>query len=119
MNKLNTIPELTDLGENLRKERRHRQLSLAELSAASGISKAMLSQIESDKVNPTIATLWKISYALQVELDVLISGKGRAKKKFEVLRREDLPSLSPGRDGASFTVLSPAAMAEDLEFYHV
>ena len=58
MNKKENIPDVPAIGANLHKERRRRQLCLAELAASSGISKAMLSQIESDKVNPTIATMW-------------------------------------------------------------
>ena len=75
MNKSNAIPDVPAIGANLHKERRRRQLSLAELAASSGISKAMLSQIESDKVNPTIATMWKIAHALNIELETLISGE--------------------------------------------
>src|SRR5689334_1984512 len=52
-----------DLGfrvaENVRTLRRSRGLSLDELARASGVSRAALSQIETNKVNPTIGLLWK------------------------------------------------------------
>ena len=119
MNKSNAIPDVPAIGANLHKERRRRQLSLAELAASSGISKAMLSQIESDKVNPTIATMWKIAHALNIDLETLISGEAARKRKFEVVRKADIVSLSTDRSGAVFHVLSPSSMAEDLELYRL
>ena len=68
-------PGIPPVGKNLKKERLARHLSLGALSEASGISKAMLSQIESGRVNPTLVTLWKAAHALGVELSVLIDGK--------------------------------------------
>ena len=119
MNKKEKIPDVPAIGANLHKERRRRQLSLAELAASSGISKAMLSQIESDKVNPTIATMWKIAHALNIELEALITGESGGKRKFEVVRKADIISLSTDRSGAVFHVLSPSSMAEDLELYRL
>ena len=119
MNKKEKIPDVPAIGANLHKERRRRQLSLAELAASSGISKAMLSQIESDKVNPTIATMWKIAHALNIELEALITGENGGKRKFEVVRKADIISLSTDRSGAVFHVLSPSSMAEDLELYRL
>lgn len=119
MNERGVIPALPDLGGNLRKMRTAKHLTLSELAAVSGISKAMLSQIEANRVNPTIATLWKLAHGLEVELEALISGVGARKKRFEVLRKENLPTLATLSDGAKFTVLSPPGMAEDLEFYRV
>lgn len=119
MNDSTKIPDLPAIGENLYRERKRQQLSMAELAAVSGISKAMLSQIESDKVNPTIATLWKIAHALHVDLESLISGESKRKKKFEVIRQETLISLAADHSGTRFNVLSPASMAEDLELYRM
>lgn len=119
MNNSAKIPDLPAIGENLYRERKRQQLSMAELAAASGISKAMLSQIEADKVNPTIATLWKLAHALHVELESLVTGGSKRKRRFEVIRKEMIVSLSTDRAGTRFEVLSPASMAEDLELYRV
>lgn len=119
MNDSVKIPDLPAIGENLYRERKRQQLSMAELAAASGISKAMLSQIEADKVNPTIATLWKIAHALHVDLESLISGGNKRKKRFEVIRKEMIVSLATDRAGTRFDVLSPTSMAEDLELYRM
>ena len=116
---MNSIPELPAIGENLHRERKRQQLSMTDLAAASGISKAMLSQIESDKVNPTIATLWKIAHALHVDLESLISGEKQNKKRFEVIRKENIITFATDHSDTKFSVLTPPTMAEDLELYRM
>ena len=80
-------------GKNIRKLRNQQALSLDELSKKSGVSKAMLSQVEAEKVNPTIATVWKIAYGLGVEFNVLVRGDVEPVRKFKVNRRENITSL--------------------------
>lgn len=46
--------------------------SLDRLSAASGVSKAMLGQIERHESSPTVATLWKIATGLNCSFSDLI-----------------------------------------------
>ncbi|GGF68944.1 helix-turn-helix domain-containing protein [Alteromonas lipolytica] len=46
--------------------------SLDRLSAASGVSKAMLGQIERQESSPTVATLWKIATGLSCSFSDLI-----------------------------------------------
>ncbi|MFA6101733.1 MAG: XRE family transcriptional regulator [Victivallaceae bacterium] len=111
------IPAPPSIGKNVKKERQHQQLSLDTLSAASGVSKAMLSQIESDKVNPTIATMWKIAHALKVDFNVLLKGEGDKVRKFSINRKEDITTLDTIEEGVYIKVLSPIAMSEDLELY--
>lgn len=111
------IPAPPAIGGNVRKERRKQLLSLEALAAASGVSKAMLSQIESEKVNPTIATMWKIAHALQVDFEALLRGEGVKVKRFELNRRESITSLTADSAGTVIKVLSPISMADDLEMY--
>ena len=60
--------ESTDLapvvGGNLRRLRTRRGLSLERLAQISGVSRAMLGQIELGQSAPTINVLWKIARAL-------------------------------------------------------
>ena len=109
--------DLAAIGENVKKLRQGEGWSLDELSLRSGVSKAMLSNVESGKVNPTIATLWKIALAFEVDFNVLLRGEGSRVKLFTICRRDDLTSLDVGLPGARITVLSPPAMADDLELY--
>lgn len=119
MNGKPSIPNLPPIGVNVHKERRRQQLSLDALAARSGVSKAMLSQIESGKVNPTLATMWKIAHALGVDFELLLKGEGGRARKFEVNRAENVTSFTTDDSGAVFKVLSPIGMAEELEFYLV
>ena len=54
------------LAQNLQALREERNLSLAELSELTGVSKSMLWQIEAAQSSPTIATIWKIANGLRV-----------------------------------------------------
>lgn len=103
------------IGSNIQRIRKSQNLTLAVLAERSGVSKAMLSQIESERVNPTVATVWKIARGLEVELDALL--KGRSVRKFTVTGREDVTTLSTSENSPHLRVLSPLSMAEDLEIY--
>jgi transcriptional regulator with XRE-family HTH domain len=61
------------VGANLRRLRSKRGLSLERLAQRSGVSRAMLSQIELGRSAPTINLLWKISRALDVTFSALIT----------------------------------------------
>ena len=118
MNKKNDdIPKPPAIGVNVKRQRSEQKMSLDKLAEASGVSKAMLSQIESAKVNPTIATMWKIAHALKVDFNLLLKGKGDKVRKFEINRHEDLTTLDADEEGVHINVLSPITMAEDLELY--
>ncbi len=56
----------TIIAINLKNLRTERNLTLGQLSKISGISKAMLSDIEKGNGNPTINTIWKIANGLNV-----------------------------------------------------
>lgn len=105
------------LGRNIQRIRKKQNLTLDVLSEKSGVSKAMLSQIESEKVNPTVATVWKISQGLQVEINSLLEGDPEPKRKFHVMRKEDVTALETDEQGLHMKVLSPISMVEDLEIY--
>lgn len=87
------------------------------LSEKSGVSKAMLSQIESEKVNPTIATVWKIAQGLDVDISSLLTGEDELLRKFAVSREREITRLDTDEEGVHIKVLSPITMAEDLEMY--
>ena len=62
------------LAFNLNKLRTERNLTLGQLSKISGISKAMLSDMEKGNSNPTINTIWKIANGLNVPYTRLMEG---------------------------------------------
>ncbi|MEW4217791.1 helix-turn-helix domain-containing protein [Rossellomorea marisflavi] len=60
------------IGDNIRKIRKERGLSLDQVAERTGVSKAMIGQIERDDSNPTVATLWKIANGLKVSFSSLL-----------------------------------------------
>lgn len=60
------------IGENLKRLRLERNLSLGQLSGQCGVSKVMLSQIEKGISNPSINTIWKIADSLHVPYTALL-----------------------------------------------
>jgi transcriptional regulator with XRE-family HTH domain len=66
----------TILGANLRRHRTKRGLSLERLAKLSGVSRAMLSQIELGHSVPSIELAWKIANALDLPFAALLAEQG-------------------------------------------
>lgn len=60
------------IGRNLQMIRKARSLSLDQVSELTGVSKAMLGQIERGDSNPTITIIWKIVNGLHISFTSLI-----------------------------------------------
>jgi transcriptional regulator with XRE-family HTH domain len=63
---------LAEVGPRLRRLRTQRNVTLVELSEATGISKSTLSRLESGQRKPSLELLLPISIAHQVPLDELV-----------------------------------------------
>src|SRR4051794_32486440 len=61
------------LGANLRAARNRRGWTVAELAAASGLSKGFVSQVENDRTSPSLDTLEKLAAALAISMVDLLS----------------------------------------------
>ncbi len=59
------------LGRKLKNVRERRGLTLRQVAAAAGISESMVSQIEHDRVSPSVDTLLALADTLEVNLDYL------------------------------------------------
>lgn len=105
------------VGRRIREIRTTHNLTLEDLSLKSGVSKSMLSQIESESVNPTIATVWKIANGLGIQFQALLEGKDEPQAAIHVTRRSEATILDTTDGEAHFQVLSPLKLADDLEFY--
>lgn len=100
---------LDALGSRIRALRKARALSLVELSRASKVSVAMISQIETGQVTPSLKTLEKLRVALHVPLGSFFSqvvGEVRRTRPI-VVRRDARHSLNFGRLGLVKELLSP------------
>lgn len=57
------------LGKTVQRLRKTYALSLSELSEQSGVAKSIISQIERNETNPTLATIWRLAQALDVSIE--------------------------------------------------
>jgi transcriptional regulator with XRE-family HTH domain len=64
------------VGQNMKRLRARRNLTLDGLARASGVSRAMLGQIETGRSVPTINVVWKIAAAFDVPFATLITTPG-------------------------------------------
>ena len=113
--------ETTDLapvvGANLRRLRTRRGLSLERLAQISGVSRAMLGQIELGQSAPTINVLWKIARALEVTFSALISA--RTQSGALVLRSAESKILTSKDRSFSSRALFPFDEPRRVEFYEL
>lgn len=114
-------PEATDLapvvGANLRRLRTRRGLSLEKLAHLSGVSRAMLGQIELGQSAPTINVLWKIARALEVTFSALISS--RTQSGVLVLRAGDSKLLTSKDRAFTSRALFPFDEPRRVELYEL
>lgn len=68
-----------DVASNLKRIRRQQGHSLETLARLSGVSRAMLGQIETGKSVPTITLIWKVAKALGVPATTLITSPVEAR----------------------------------------
>lgn len=69
---------LSLVGGNLKRLRKQHRLSLDDLASRSGVSRAMLGQIEQGKSIPSIKTLWQVSQALGVSVSWFLEASHEA-----------------------------------------
>ncbi|MDG1752946.1 MAG: XRE family transcriptional regulator [Thalassotalea sp.] len=97
-----------NLGHSIKLIRNERGLSLSQLSKDTGISKAMLSQIERFESSPTVELLWKLSQGLNIEYTALLNS-----------RNSNLIENSINNDGAVFTPIYISKKANKTEVFHI
>ncbi|EBA17141.1 DNA binding protein, putative [Roseobacter sp. SK209-2-6] len=109
---------LTLLPARLKEARRAQGLSLEAVANLSGVSRSMVSQIERGESSPTIATLWNLTRALQVDFAGLLEDGGM-KDRIEVLRAGDVPKIENMGQGCRIRILSPPEEAGGHEVYDI
>ncbi|WP_264211949.1 helix-turn-helix domain-containing protein [Leisingera thetidis] len=114
----NTDDILTLLPARLKEARRAQGLSLEAVANLSGVSRSMVSQIERGESSPTIATLWNLTRALQVDFAGLLEA-GDMQDRIEVLRASDVPKIENMGQGCRIRILSPPEEAGGHEVYDI
>lgn len=112
---LDEISALT--GQNLRRLRTRRGYSLDRLAKISGVSRAMLGQVETGKSSPTITILWKIAAALDVPCGSLIAEPRDT--ALQVLTHAKAKVLSASEGRFQTRALFPYESERKVEFYEL
>ena len=108
-----------EVGAALQRLRLARGLTLEDLSRIAGVSKSMLSQIEREKANPTIAITWRLANALGVAIGELLSESGKSVETIRVLDAHETPTLPGAHAGYTMRILGPMELAGKYEWYEL
>src|SRR3982750_3259731 len=107
------------VGNTLAELRQLRALSLDELSRLAGVSKSMLSQIERNQANPTVAVVWRLANALGVPLGTLLDGERPALPAITTVAGHATPSLRSPDGKCELRILGPIELAGQFEWYEL
>jgi transcriptional regulator with XRE-family HTH domain len=106
------------VGEQIQRLRAERRMTLDDLSRAAGVSKSMLSEIERDKANPTIAVAWRLTNALGVSLDSLLAPQ-KTPEAIAVSGPHEIPTLNGHEAKYQLRVWGPIELAGKFEWYEL
>jgi len=104
------------VGREIQRLRFLNNLTLDQLARKSGVSKSILSQIERDLSNPTLATIWRITKALESSLDdVFFSKEGDT--FFEKLTQNATPEVTSEDGKFRLRILGTLNMVASIQWY--
>jgi transcriptional regulator with XRE-family HTH domain len=108
-----------EVGATLQRMRLERGLTLEDLSRTAGVSKSMLSQIEREKANPTIAVAWRLANALGVDIAELLSSEIKKLDAIRLMEAHETPTLPGQHAGYVLRILGPMELAGKFEWYEL
>lgn len=117
MSDLSADHVLSRLSARLKEARQRQGLSLDAVARLSGVSRSMVSQIERGESSPTVATLWNLTRALQVDFAGLLDA--RPASGIEVVTAAQAPRIAGHGRGCRITILSPPEQAGRFEVYDI
>jgi transcriptional regulator with XRE-family HTH domain len=104
------------LGKTVQRLRKAYNLSLSELSEQSGVAKSIISQIERNETNPTLATIWRLAQALDVSIERVLQG-AEDEPFLEKTSRGDTPNLVSDDGRCRLAIIGWIKTVEWLQWY--
>jgi transcriptional regulator with XRE-family HTH domain len=101
-----------------RELRKRRGWTLEEMSAACGVSRSMLSEIERQRANPTLAVAFRIAQAFGMSLGDLVEAPAST-PKVEVIRADDRTFHYRSDQFCRIRTLSPLHLEKSVEYYEI
>ncbi|MEK8129055.1 XRE family transcriptional regulator [Paenibacillus filicis] len=84
-----------DIGSNIRAIRKRKKITIAQICEETGLSQGFLSQVETNKTSPSIATLESIAQALRVPLAYLLLKK---EERMQIVRKDERKVTTSGAE---------------------
>jgi len=106
------------LCDRVRELRRKKGWSLEQTSAACGVSRSMLSEIERGRANPTLAVAFRIAQAFGMSLGELVQAPAAA-PRVDVIRADDRTFHYRSDRHCSIRTLSPLHLEKSVEYYEI
>jgi transcriptional regulator with XRE-family HTH domain len=104
------------LGKTIQRLRKAYNLSLSELSEQSGVAKSIISQIERNETNPTLATIWRLSQALDISIERFLV-QSDEEPFFEKSSKGDTPILTSDDGKCRLAIIGWLKTVEWLQWY--
>ncbi len=106
------------LGKTIQRLRKAYNLSLSELAEQSGVAKSIISQIERNETNPTLATIWRLSQALDVSIERFLVSSDEV-PFIEKTGKGDTPMLLSDDGKMQLAIIGWLKTVEWLQWYDV
>jgi transcriptional regulator with XRE-family HTH domain len=108
------------LCDRVRDLRKRKSWTLEQLSAACGVSRSMLSEVENGRANPTVAVAHRIAAAFGMTLGELVDGPAAAAgPRVDVIRGDDRQYHYRSDRDCRIRTLSPLQLEKSVEFYEI
>jgi XRE family transcriptional regulator, regulator of sulfur utilization len=104
------------IGNTIQRLRKAYKMSLGDLSEQSGVAKSIISQIERNETNPTIATVWRLSRALDVTMSEVLKADTRP-NFLQHQTRYDIPILESQDGLCRLAIFGPLELVEYMQWY--
>jgi XRE family transcriptional regulator, regulator of sulfur utilization len=104
------------LGKTVQRLRKAYNLSLSELSEQSGVAKSIISQIERNETNPTLATIWRLAHALDVSIERVLQA-AEDEPFLEKCSKGDTPILMSDDGKCRLAIIGWIKTVEWLQWY--
>jgi transcriptional regulator with XRE-family HTH domain len=105
------------LGETIARLRKADQLSLGELSDMSGVAKSMISQIEKNESNPTVATLSRLSQALGTSVEAMFASSPTQSALVQHARVQDIPHITSDDGLCDLRIIGAVETVQFVQVY--
>lgn len=106
------------LGKTVQRLRKAYNLSLSELAEQSGVAKSIISQIERNETNPTLATIWRLSKALDVSIEGVLADSDD-QPILQKQSRSDTPLLVSTDGKVRLSIIGWIKTVEWLQWYEI